>query len=99
MGESAPPGGTDSSAVETAACGGVGGGMGGGRRCPAPGSSAQGLPEPSSVQILPLIKGPDTVFEEIQKAKFICWDRITLRRMNLKAFHSKRSPGSFDGRL
>lgn len=51
------------------------------------------IPSPSSVLLPPLMKGPDTVFEEMEKAKFICWDGITLRRIKLKAFHGKRSPG------
>lgn len=51
------------------------------------------IPNPSSVLPPPLMKGPDTVFEEIEKVKFICWDGITLRRTKLKAFHGKRSPG------
>lgn len=40
--------------------------------CPGPGSDGQKLPNSSSVQIVPRIKGPDTVFEEIEKANFIC---------------------------
>lgn len=47
---------------------------------------------PSALLLL-LMKGPDTIFEEIEKAQFICWDGITLRRTKLKAFHGKRSSG------
>lgn len=49
-------------------------------------------PSPSALLLL-LMKGPDTIFEEIEKAQFICWNGITLRRMKLKAFHGKRSSG------
>lgn len=64
MGESAFPGGNDSSAMVSVACGGVG-------RCgrwpahPTSAFSNQGPPHLSAIQILPLIKSPDTVSEEI----------------------------------
>lgn len=64
MGESALPGGNDSSAMVSAACGGVGR-SGQWPAHPTSGSGDQGLPSLSSVQILPLIKRPDTVSEEI----------------------------------
>ena len=64
MGESALPGGNDSSAMVSAACGGVG--RSGQRPAhPTSGSGDQGLPSLSSLQILPLIKRSDTVSEEI----------------------------------
>lgn len=56
------------------------------------GGPAWPIPSPSAL-FPPLMKGPDIVFEEMEKAKFICRDGITLRRTKLKAFHGKRSPG------
>lgn len=57
------------------------------------GGPAWVCPQTSSALPLLLMKGPDTIFEEIEKAQFIGWDGITLRRMKLKAFHGKRSSG------